>query len=136
MLMVLDRRMNRMDSDTHMVHLRLEAWGRWAHEHSQAWPAVTLLGRIADQGANGASQTTKPPICMPEPIAQIDAAVAKLGAIDQRVIVTYYTRWQPLEVMAKQHHVRVSQFQNILRRARWRLILMLNQFERNADNMF
>jgi hypothetical protein len=115
------RRMNNMDAETKIVHLRLEAWGRWAKEHQAAWPASTVLARIIECGANGASQSGRPPTSMPEPIAQTDAAVARLHRLDQAIVVTYYARWEPIEVMAHRHNLGMRQFQNVLRRARWRL---------------
>jgi len=118
-----DVRANRMDTDTRIVHERLEQWGRWAKDsEANAWPKSTLLGRVIEQGANGASQQGKPPVQIPEPVAVVDAAVSRLGAVDRGVIQTYYLRWEPIEVMARRHQMRVRQFQNVLRRARWRIL--------------
>lgn len=118
-----DVRMNRMDGETKIVHERLEAWGRWARDSEvRAWPKTTLLGRVIEQGPMGASQQGKPPINIPDQVAVVDAAVCRLGAIDRGVIQTYYLRWEPIEVMARRHKMRVRQFQNVLRRARWRIL--------------
>lgn len=116
------RCMNHMDPETKLVHARLEAWGRWSRDAEvRPFPRVTLLGRVIEQGASGASQAGRPPIDMPDDIARVDAAVARLGAIDKRVVQTYYLRWEPIEVMARRNKMRVRQFQNVLRRARWRI---------------
>jgi hypothetical protein len=117
------RCMNHMDADTKLVHARLEEWGRWAKEGDiRAWPAATYLARWIEQGIDGAAQQGKPPISMPPSVAIVDAAVCKLGDIDKAVIRTYYLRWEPVEVMARRHHMRVRKFQNVLRRARWRIL--------------
>lgn len=118
-----DVRANRMDPETKIVHERLEGWGRWARDSEiRAWPQATYLHRWSEQGIHGASQQGKPPIAMPEAVAVVDAAVCSLGAVDKAIIQTYYLRWEPIEVMARRHHMRVRQFQNVLRRARWRIL--------------
>jgi hypothetical protein len=118
-----DRRtMNHMDSDTKLVHARLEEWGRWAKDaDAHAWPSITYLGRWIEQGIDGAVQQGKPPIAMPDTVSVVDAAVCKLNEIDRAIIKTYYLKWEPIEVMARRHHMRVRQFQSVLRRARWRI---------------
>lgn len=121
------RRVNHMDPETRLVHARLESWGAWAKDSEvRAWPAVTLLGRIIEQGA-GAGQSGKPPINMPADIAATDAAVCRLGDIDKRAIKLYYVKWQPVENLARLMHMRTRQYQNVLRRARWRIGLFLGE---------
>jgi hypothetical protein len=115
------RVMNHMDPETRVVHARLEAWGAWAKEsEAHAWPSVTLLGRMIEQGP-GAGQSSKPPIAMPDEIAAVDAAVCRLNAIDKKAVQLYYIRWAPLEIHARNMGMRARQYQNVLRRARWRL---------------
>ena len=118
-----DRRtMNHMDDETKAVHLRLEAWGAWAKDHVlRAWPSTTPMGRIVDEGIHGAGQGSRPPISMPTHIEQVDVAVAKLGQIDSLVIKRYYLYWEPREVMARRANMRVKKFDNVLKRARWRI---------------
>jgi hypothetical protein len=119
------RRINHMDPETKQVHLRLEAWGAWAKESEiRAWPSITILGRMMEQGS-GAGQQGRPPISMPEEISQVDAAVCKLGDIDRRAVKLYYIKWAPIEIHARALKMRPRQFQNVLRRARWRLALVL-----------
>lgn len=118
-----DVRANRMDTETKLVHERLEQWGKWAKEsEARAWPESTMLGRMIEQGPRGASQQGRPPIEIPEPVAIVDAAVCRLGEVDRKVIQIYYLRWEPIEVMSRRCDMRVRQFQNILRRARWRIL--------------
>lgn len=127
---MVDVRTNRMDPDTKLVHERLEHWGRWAKDsEARAWPALTLLGRVVEQGGNAAGQQGRPPVSMPEAVAVVDAAVCRLGSIDRGVIQTYYLRWEPIEVMARRHQMRVRQFQNVLRRARWRILGFIDASE-------
>jgi hypothetical protein len=121
------RRVNHMDPETRIVHARLEAWGAWAKDAEiRAWPASTLLGRMIDQQAVGAAQSGRPPISMPDEIAKTDGAVCRLNAVDKKAIQLYYLKWQPIEGHARAMHMRVRQFQNVLRRARWRLALYLD----------
>jgi hypothetical protein len=120
------RTMNHMDPETKAVHSRLEAWGKWARDGSiRAWPERTLLKRLMDEGTSGAAQQSRPPISMPEDIALVDVAVSRLVATDKQCVQTYYLRWEPIEVMARRNGMRTRQFQNVLRRARWRISLML-----------
>lgn len=116
------RVMNHMDPETKAVHLRLEAWAEWSKDAEvRPFPSITLLGRVIEQGISGAGQQGRPPVSMPDPIARVDAAVGRLGDIDKRAIMIYYRRWEPIEVMARRMKMRPRQFQNVLRRARWRL---------------
>lgn len=125
-----DVRANRMDTDTRIVHERLEQWGRWAKDsEATAWPKATLLGRVIEQGASGASQQGKPPVQIPDAVAVIDAAVCRLGTVDRSVIQTYYLRWEPIESMARRHRMGVRHFQNVLRRARWRILGYIDAHE-------
>lgn len=117
------RVMNHMAPELKLVHARLERWGKWAKTAGvRAWPQVTLLGRIIEQGPVGAAiPTSAVRTALPEDIAEVDAAVARLGAIDKAVIRTYYMEWAPVEVMARHRRMKVSTFHATLRRARWRV---------------
>lgn len=116
------RTMNNMDPETKEVHARLTAWGRWCRDTLMgAWPERTLLARLIEEGPSGASQGGPPPTSMPELIAKTDEAVAHLGEIDRGVIRLYYLTWEPVEVLAKKNGMRLREFQNVLRRARWRI---------------
>lgn len=120
------RCVNHMDPETKIVHGRLEAWGAWAKDAElRAWPVRTLLGRMIDHQAIGAAQS-RPPISMPDEVAKTDAAVCRLNPIDKKAVQLYYLKWQPIEGHARAMHMRVRQYQNVLRRARWRLALYLN----------
>jgi DNA-directed RNA polymerase specialized sigma24 family protein len=121
------RRVNHMDPETKIVHGMLEAWGAWAKDSEiRAYPAATYLHRWAKEGIHGASQEGRPPVSMPDEIAAVDAAVCRLNATDKKAVQIYYIKWQSAEVSARAMHMRVRQYQNVLRRARWRLALFLN----------
>lgn len=116
------RAMNHMDPDTKAVHCRLEVWGRWARDaHLRAWPEVTLLGKVIEEGPHGAFCAGQAVVQMPDAIAQVDAAVARLGEVDRRVVCKYYLEWAAPEVLARLLGMRVREFQSVLRRARWRI---------------
>lgn len=124
--------MNHMDPDTKLVHARLEEWGNWSKgEEVRAWPATTPMGRMIEEGPHGAGQQSKPPIFMPDHIFHVDQAVAKLGDIDKRAVKHFYQHWEPLQVMARRMKMRERKFQNVLRRARWRIIGFLSAIENN-----
>lgn len=107
------------------VHIRLEEWAKWAQSglESISWPSVTLLGRMEEQGPTGASQQGSPPITIPDEIAQVDTAVARLEPIDKGVIRAYYLSWAPPETLWMGCiGVRSAfGFRVILKRARWRI---------------
>ena len=123
------RRVNHMDPETKIVHSRLEAWGAWAKDAElRAWPASTILARMIDQQPAGAAQSGRPPVAMPDDIAAVDAAVCRLCATDKRAVQLYYIKWQSIDVLSRMMHMRPRQFQNVLRRARWRLAAYMGMF--------
>ncbi len=70
---------------------------RWASimgrdPHGLGWPPVTILGRLIEQGANGAAQSgSGPRLDIPDDVAIIDKWVKKLPYRRQRVVVRWYT---------------------------------------------
>lgn len=117
-----DRRtMNNMDPETKAIHLRLERWGEETRESISGYPPVTMLGRLIEQGPMGAAQTGKPPVALSDAAARVDACVAKLCQIDQRVLRHYYQGWMTVYELSRKMSMRERQAQNVLRRARWRL---------------
>jgi hypothetical protein len=123
------RSMNHMDPDTKFVHARLEEWAKWAKDPGIAgYPHQSLTEKAATYGRLGIPQEPlhKPEAMMPDHVAVVDAAVARLGDIDRGVVRTYYLKWEPVNVMARHHKMRVLQFQRVLRRARWRIMGFLD----------
>lgn len=124
------RVINHMDPETKLVHCRLEEWGQWARDIGiRAWPQATLLARIMEEGPHGAFSSGRPPIHMAESVAHVDAAVCRLGEVDKRVIRKYYIEWAPTDAMARSLRMRVRMFQNVLKRARWRVSGYLSALE-------
>ena len=75
--------------DRRYIYERMFAWGAWArvHDFGVGWQKLTILGRLIEQGANGAGQKGAPPSTfIPEPIAEVEAAVGKLNAV-RRVVI-------------------------------------------------
>lgn len=119
----IDRRvMNGMDPATKAIHLRLEAWSRWARSNPELreYPEESWLGKWAKYGTDGAAQSG-PPVTMPEAVEVVEGAIRRLGAIDRQVLVTYYLQWKPVEVLARKCHMRQPEYLNVLRRARFRV---------------
>lgn len=125
-----DRRsMNHMDPDTKLVHARLEEWAKWAKDTGiLGYPKQSLTEKAAQYGKLGIPQESnyRAEPMMPDHVAHVDAAVSKLCQIDKGVVKTYYLKWEPVNVMARRHSMRVLQFQRVLRRARWRIMGFLD----------
>ena len=118
------RAMNRMDPETKHVHLLLEEWAKWSRDRGIAgYPRQSPTWKAALYGRLGIPQEPlyRPEPQMPDHIAAVDEAVAKLGDIDRRVVIEYYMQWLPIEVNARRCRMSVRHFQAVLRRARWRI---------------
>jgi len=116
------RSLSHMAPDVKIVHFRLEIWGRWAKDHVPGdWPERTVIGRLMEEGP-GAGQTTARVMEIPEGIAETDSAVAHLAADERKVVVRFYTHWEPRPVMARSLRLKPRKFDAILNRARWRLV--------------
>lgn len=130
-----DRRtLNNMDPETKQVHIRLEEWARWAKDIGIAgYPRQSITEKAAKYGKLGIPQEPlhKPEPLMPEHVARVDTAICMLGEVDRQVIRLYYTSWEPVEILARRlGRMRGRQFQNVVRRARWRLAGFLDALER------
>ncbi|MCC7462108.1 MAG: hypothetical protein IT480_06545 [Gammaproteobacteria bacterium] len=116
------RALSAMSEDTKLVHARLEEWARYVRGDGQelGLPPETYLYRWAKYGVDGAAQAGKPPT-MPDRIAAVDTAVARLAKAENQIVRTYYLSWAPRETMARNCGIGLHQFDGILRRARWRI---------------
>jgi hypothetical protein len=127
------RAMNRMDPDTKLVHARLERWGRWAKDHGiQGYPKQSLTERAAQYGKLGIPQESNvraEPV-MPDDIAQVDIAICRLWGIGQRCVKRYYTKWEPMDVMAKEEGISESHMKEVLRRSRHLIGMWLEEAEK------
>jgi hypothetical protein len=122
--MSIDKRvMNNMDPDTKAVHLRLEAWGAWSrNSQPREYPAATVLARVIEQGPMGAAHSGQRLVdLMPQEVARTERAVLRLGQIDRKVVMAYYLDWAPVEMLAPRCRMRKREFENVLKRARWRI---------------
>jgi hypothetical protein len=119
----IDRRsLSHMAPEVKLVHLRLEIWGRWAKDKVPGdWPQRTILGRLIEEGPS-AGHITGSGVQLPEAVAETDTAVAHLAQDEKRVILAFYTRWEPRPTMARRLRLNVKRFDVILNRARWRLV--------------
>ena len=81
-----------------------QVWALWMRE--QGYPAVTLLGRIIEEGLTGAGHVRyggKVPEGFTERAQIISVALRKLGEPDQRAIATHYAvpapaRWKAWKI--------------------------------------
>ena len=134
-----DRRaVSHMNSETKEVHVRLEAWAPWAKDSGIAgFPPQSLTEKAAKYGKLGIPQQSlnKPEPMMPVDVAITDAAISRLGAIDQKVIRARYLYWESREISAKRCGMRQRQFDNVLKRARWRVGYYIKQGLESAINL-
>jgi len=119
------RAANRMDPDTKVVHARLVAWAKWARENLHSFPPITILGRMIEYGALGAAQAGNPPVCIPDDIAAVDAAVSRLRPDHKETIIAYYTHWEAPEVTARRLGMHYREMRAVLHRARHCLVYLL-----------
>lgn len=132
--MIDNRATSHMDSDTKVVHARLEEWAQWFLGRIQVGPITCNLGKVIDYGPTGAGHqgVPAPDPEVPNHVVVVERAVCKLGDIDSRVIRTYYGNRGLLEWEVAQRmrpRMNLSQFKNVLRRARWRVGGYLAAFE-------
>jgi hypothetical protein len=127
------RAMNHMDPDTKLIHADLEVWGRETRDREEnGLPAVTILGRLIDQGPMGAGQTGRPISDLSPRSALIDMCVARLWKVGQCCIKRYYRSWEPMEIMAKKEGISVSKMKEVLRRSRWLISSWVSDEERKV----
>lgn len=116
------RGMNGMAPEIKVVHLRLEAWATWGRQElsTLGLPSETYLSRWIEYGIQGAQQAGKVPQ-MPDHVAEVDTAVAKLPQSIGQVVKCYYLRWEPKSVMARRCRMSPGTFDGYLSRGRWYL---------------
>lgn len=91
-----------MDADIAYADCALDAWASWVKGGMAAWPAATLLGRIIEQGANGAAQSGRTIDTMPDAILATDRAVAHLDPLLKSTLKVYYLVYLDSDMKAKQ----------------------------------
>jgi hypothetical protein len=115
------RSMNHMDPDTKRVHLRLVDWAKHVHQRADAlgYPTESYYHKwallmIPPQPGN--------PPELPDRVAHVDAAVARLGVIDRSVIFRNYLQWRPIDLHKGIAGIASRRnYDNVLKRARWRV---------------
>jgi len=106
----------------------IERWAQWGKgQVPGAWPSITLLGRVIEQGFTGASQAGPLPEMASE-VAAVEVAVLRLRDDERKVIVKHYVYWQPREVSARYCRMNTDQFDRVLHRARRRIADMVNGY--------
>lgn len=115
------RSVNAMDSETKLIHARLEEWARETRQHleSRGYPKESYYHKWACLGIqpNPGHEAELSPRS-----ANVDRAVTRLGEIDRAVIWRFYMQWRNdglhkgLPGVDSRHR-----FDIVLKRARWRV---------------
>ena len=106
-----------MDADVAYADCRLDAWASWVKGGMASWPSLTLLGRIIEQGANGAAQVGSSVLGMPDEVLVTDKAVARLDGILRPVVFVYYLTYADSAEKAKRLGVSRATFWRRVERA-------------------
>lgn len=124
-----------MDADVAYADCRLDAWASWVRgEFGGAWPTITQLGRLMEQGAFGASQPGAPLTGLPDHIVEVDSAVARLEELLRLVIMVYYLTYADSEVKAEQCGCSRATFWRRVTRGQKTIVGMLLRGETPYDN--
>jgi predicted DNA-binding protein (UPF0251 family) len=91
-----------MDADVAYADSALDAWASWVRDWLEAWPSISIIGKLIEQGANGASQCGRAIETMPEHILETDRVICRLDPFEKRVIFVYYLTYADSEVKAAQ----------------------------------
>lgn len=121
-----------MDAGVAYADCRLDAWASWVKGGMPSLPGTTLLGRIIEQGANGAAQVGQSVDGMPDDILATDRAVAKLDVFERRVIKVYYLTYADSEIKAAQCGCSRATFWRRLPRAQKRIYEYLHDETQNG----
>lgn len=103
------------------VDQAIEAWARWAREalSGLGWPPVSLLAKVIEYGVRGAAQAGGIHYVETNAACEIvDRAIRQLPELERRVVVVYYTRWQPRESAADYCGVSEGYFRKLLSQGR------------------
>ena len=94
----------------------LHRWGKWSRDNPRLLLSSTsILGRVMEEGASGASQATgKPEISMADDIALIERAVLRLDDEFKLPIVLRYVQRMPAGQACKACHLHPREHTKIL----------------------
>ena len=104
---------------------RLDAWASWVRSSQSAWPSRTLLARIIEEGASGASQGA-PISNMPYSVLETDRAVAQIEARLRKTLKVYYLTHASSEIKAASLHVSRATFWRLVERGQQSVYNHLN----------
>lgn len=116
-------RRNAMDGQTKAVDIILTEWGRWMKNADRVlgWQTCNVLGKVKVEGLNGAAQATAPTE-IPDGIMLVDAAIAKLGDIRQKVVMAVYMHF-PNDSSEIQRRRMKHKYRITISKYRWNLLL-------------
>lgn len=122
-----------MDADIAYADCRLDAWASWVKGGMSAWPSMTMLGRVIEQGLSGAAQAGVPLVGMPDEVLATDRAVARLDVYERKVVIVYYLTYADSEIKAARCGVSRATFWRRVTRAQKRIYEYLHD-ETRSDN--
>lgn len=110
-----------MDKYESYASLRLTEWAAWARKLGEqiGWPPETLLSRVMREGMNGASQGSRPPVDMPEQVAEVDRIISRMPAHIKASICEHYLTYAPSEDKAKRLGIQRSVFWSRIKSGHW-----------------
>jgi hypothetical protein len=117
-----DRRsLNAMDTETKLIHARLEEWSNETRRHleSRGYPKESYYHKWACLGIQ--PNPGHEPELSPRS-ANVDIAVTRLIEVDKAVIWRFYMQWRPVKIW--EHLPGIDgkhKFDVVLKRARWRV---------------
>lgn len=129
------------DTELLIAERRLSAWADWAKQHRQVlgYPTISSLfrvmmdsrrvllpdmaemaeGRLLTAQGKQTQNFREDSVFIPEPIAEVDAVVARLPRPLERVITANYFTYGPIEVRAKAAGLKQSRFNQLLQAAKY-----------------
>ena len=114
------RAMNRMDPETKLIHAELVIWGRETRDRFlHGWPVCTVIGRLIEQGPNGAGQSASAPTVISPRSQVIEACWCRLWGKGKTAIDLYYHTTDAPEAIARQMGIRMTQLKQVLQRSRY-----------------
>lgn len=98
--------------------VRLSEWAKWARDRGPDWPRMSIIGKFGME-RDGASQSGRPPLSMPDPVAEIDRIICKMPQLLSGVVRAHYLEWARAEDKAKKLGISRRVFFSRLESAQW-----------------
>jgi len=121
------RNLSHMDPETKAIHLRLETWAQAVKNNggNLGYPSESIYTKRNLVRTEGRHEDL-----ISDSVANVDAAVARLGEIDKSVIRRYYQHWRPVGIWKGIPGIpSAHRFDVVLKRARWRVDGFLSAIE-------